>query len=243
MPVSFETALRRALRPMVMQVRATLPKITTPAEARALGAALRKAWPDKRIAAIVAGIGAKAEAAASKPWLPLVRARARVAARRDAAEFDGEALLEKWSRSATKRITSLRDEVAEGLRAEIIEAAASGTPHTELAARWVARGVPVEFGTLEGRMQVIAQNQVATLNADVQRTRAGSVGVTHFEWVHSDQTVDQGARPEHVARNGLVFPYTFADLPGYQPNCNCSMVSVIPDDMVAELGLGSMFAR
>ena len=68
LPRTFEAQLQRALRPMLRQVRATLPSIKTAADARALGAALRREWPERVIRELVATLGLKAEARSSRGW-------------------------------------------------------------------------------------------------------------------------------------------------------------------------------
>ena len=107
-PRAPEARLIRALAPMVRTVEASIGQVETPAQARALGAALRAAWPDAKIRKLVMSAGAEVERVGSRVWTPLERARARASKgdRFDAAEFDGDALLDKWSRDAVKLITS-----------------------------------------------------------------------------------------------------------------------------------------
>jgi hypothetical protein len=239
-----------ALAPMVADVRASIGHVKTAADAKAFGVALRKRWTDAKIAGLVAAVGAKVERAGSLPWRRVVDARAktdRMDAKKipKAKQYDGAKLVDGWTRNAAKLITSVRDEVAEGLRRDVVAALEAGTSPAELAARWVAQGVPVEFGTLEGRMRVIAQHQVASLNAEVQRARAGSVGVSEFVWHHSGQP-SPPARAEHVARDGRRFAYDDppADgLVGTLPNCRCWAESVIPDELAEALGLSALFER
>lgn len=241
---ALEAELRRALAPMVAQARAAASRVRTVGEARALGVALRARWPDSRIRAIVAAVGRKAEASAVRPWGPVVRASIRARARRDAAEYDGAKLVDEWSRKAASLITSVRDEVAEGLRRDVVAALESGTDPATLAARWRAQGVPVEWGTLEGRMKVIAQHQLSTLHAGVQRERATALGVSEFVWRSQG---DDKVRDEHRAADGQI--YTYADghptegLPGEPVNCRCWAESVIPDALAEELGISKIFER
>lgn len=229
-PQALEAALRRALRPMIASVRATLPQVTTAAKAKAVGAALRKAWPASRIRKILEEHGRKGERAGSKAWQRRVRKDGKLQ-RLDAVEFDGEALVRTWSNEALKIIVSVRDEVAAGLQADIVEAALAGTDPSELAARWVAKGIPVEFGTLEGRMKVIAQNQMARLHAEVQKTRATAFGVTEFVWRTQR---DKDVRPEHRGIADKTFTYAKGHSkegrPGHKPGCRCWAESIIPDD-------------
>lgn len=226
-----EGELVRALRPMVAQVRATLPRVHTVGDVQALGRALRKAWPDERIAKIVTDVGRRAEAAGSRPWLRYRKVRPK-RDRADAAEYDGPALLEKWSREATARITSVRDEVAEKMREDILAAIELGVSPEELAAGWRRQGIPVTRGTLEGRMKVIAQNQLATLHAQVQSQRARALGVTEFFWRTQG---DDRVRDAHVALADTRQEYASPPsegLPGTPVNCRCWAESIVPADLL-----------
>jgi len=245
-PRNLELELRRALRPMLKSVRALVGsgRVRTEADARAVGAALRKAWPDKRIAAIVRAIARKGEASASRPWGALARAEAKAKAsaktdaRMDAGEYDAEVVIEAWTRQAAKLITSVRDEVSDGLRRDIIEAARTGASAEDLAGEWRREGIPLKFGTLEGRTKVIAQHQLSTLHAEVARARATAIGVEEFVWRSQG---DARVRPSHRALDGRTFPYAAPPgsegLPGTPVNCRCWAESVISDELLGELGI------
>lgn len=227
-PLAHEAALRRAVAPMLVQIRATLPRIRTLGDVRAFDAAVKKAWPASKIRRLVADIGRRAEITASRPWRV-------ISARTDAAEYDGDALLEKWSKDAAKKITSVRDEVAEKLRSDIVAAAEAGIDHEALAARWLQGGVPTMWGTAEGRVRVIAQNQLAILHSEVQRARAQAVGISQFTWRTQG---DDKVRPEHRALEGRVLDYSDPGdegLPGHPVGCRCWAESVVPDDFLAEV--------
>jgi hypothetical protein len=239
-PRGLEIELRRALRPMLAQVKATLPKIKTLGDARALGAALRKAWPEKRLRAIVGAIFLKVGVRGAVGWGKWERKAEALAAARKTKSKRGDAapedLIERWTREAVAKITNVRDEVAEALRRDIVAAHDLGMTAADLQAEWARNGVPTSYGSLEGRLKVISQHQIASLNAAIQAERAGSIGATDFVWIHSDQTVEQGARPIHVERHGLTFPYSFDELPGTLPNCNCYAEAVIPVELTIPIG-------
>jgi SPP1 gp7 family putative phage head morphogenesis protein len=237
-----ERALLVVLRPMIADVKATLKSVKTAKDATALGVALRKKWSDKKIAELLAKVGTKIEREASKPWSIFARPR-RDGKRFDARVYDGAKLLEQWSKNANKLITSVRDEVAERMRRDVVEAIANGVDPATLAARWAADGIPVLHGTLEGRVKVIAQHQIRMLDAEVQRTRAGSVGVSEFVWRSQG---DDKVRDLHRALDGRVFKYedpstSGEGLPGQPINCRCWAESVVPDDLAAAVGLSRVF--
>lgn len=228
---------------MVRDIRATLPHVRTVREARALGVALRRRWSDKRIEGLVRAAGEAMEAAASRPWSSLARALTRGDSvhRQDAKEYDGIALLDRWTKNATSLIRSVRDEVAEGLRKDVLAAIEDGTDPATLAAKWRSEGIPVLFGTLEGRTKVIAQHQMASLNALVQRERAKAVGLEEFVWRSQG---DNRVRPAHKALDGHTFTYGAPPeegLPGQPVNCRCWAETVIPDEMVDALGLRGVY--
>lgn len=313
-------ALDRALRGLVVRVRATLPRVRSEADARALGAVLRREYSDAKLAAIVRDVGVSAERAASRPWAALVRAAGRGDAARDPDDdvvlealraiqresdeqiaagrrthpitptsrnvafkagwktkrgpadakraraalvrlknagvlqettsrhfvfaataslvpYDGRKLIDAWSRDATKLIRSVRDEVAPALRADIVHALEHGVSAEDLAQRWISRGVPVEFGTLEGRMRTIARHQLSVLHARVQSERARAVGVREFVWRTQG---DDRVRDEHERLEGTRHAYDEPPdegLPGEPVNCRCWAESVIPDDLAEALGL------
>lgn len=251
--------LLRALRPMLRQARALAGRVRTVADARAVGVRLRRDWPDKRLAAIVRSVGEPAEQQAGRGWAPLERATAKAkplrgdsraayysydlgrwvdpSPRVDAKPraYDGVKLVDRWTKEAAGKISSVRDEVAERLRRDVIAAAEAGTDPAELAARWVREGVPVKFGTLEGRMQVIARHQLSVLHAQVQSERARAVGVSEFIW-RTQQ--DDRVRDEHEALDGERRAYGEGIEPGQEINCRCFAESVISDELLEAIGFG-----
>ncbi len=241
LPRAYEAQLERALRPMVAMVRGALSQVTSPTEARALGRILRREWPYQRILEAFLQVGLAAEERASRPWRKLYRAAGQ---RRDAAEdYDGRALLRRWAREAARTITSVRDDVVEGLAADVADAVERGVDPKSLAKRWRAKGIPLTFGTLEGRVRVIAQHQMGVLQAQVQRERARAIGVTEFVWRTQG---DDKVRDEHAALDGTRHAYDdppSEGLPGQPINCRCYAESVIPDELLGGLGIRSGLGR
>lgn len=236
-PRGLEIELRRALRPMLAQVKATLPRIKTAADARALGVALRKSWPDKRVRAIVSKIFAGVEKRAGVGWGRWERAAAARSGRKrrgDAAPVD---LVEQWTRAAVAKITGVRDEVAEALRRDIVAAHDLGMTAADLQEEWRRNGVPTAYGTLDGRLKVIAQHQISSLNAAIHAERALAIGATEFEWVSME---DDRVRDKHRELHGRILPYPKGDpqegLPGEPINCRCYALAVIPDELTIPIG-------
>lgn len=244
-----DRVLWMALQPMLADVRATLPLVKTAADVRALASALKRRYSDAKIKEIVRRSAAIVEKAASSPWVAVDAAVRRARAkgdRLDAKEFDATSLLDKWTRDVVSQITSIREEASARLRGDILRAIDEGADPATLAAGWIKSGLPLKFGTLEGRSKVIAQTAIAQLHENIRITRAKSLGITESIWRHSDQSVSQGARPEHVALDGTRYKNDEPPggvRPGQLPNCRCWGESVIPDALVAGLNLGSIFER
>ncbi len=237
-----EAALMRDLRPMIKHARALALKAETPTQARAIKAKLRNAFSDDYIERVVKSRGSTVARASSRPWGPVERIAKRVGVldakrQRRRVPYDGRKLLEAWSKEAAALIKSLRDEVAEGVRKDVVTAIEAGTPAAELSAKWVREGVPVEFGTIEGRAKVIARHQLTTLHAQIQSARARALGVTEFIWrTQGDDLV----RDEHTALNGTKHEYAnppAEGLPGQPVNCRCWAESVVSDEIANALGV------
>ena len=219
---------------MIKDVRASLPQVKTPADARRLGAALARRWTDAKIRKVITAAGLSVESAGSRPWSMLVQRLPRGRRDRMDAAFDGRKLVDQWTKDAFALIKSVRSEVAEGLRADVVGALEVGTPIDDLRRKWLTKGIPVEFGTMEGRIKTIARHQLTLLNSRVQRARAEQVGVTEFIW---HKNTDR-----HAEFDGRIFKYKTGapggvGLPGEPINCQCWAESIIPDKLAKELGL------
>lgn len=235
-PRGLELELRRALKPMLAQAQATLSKVETLGDAHAVGVALRKRWPNKRIRKIVAAIMAKVGQRSAVGWGKWERAHA---ARnpKPRGRGDAEDLVEKWTRDAVAKITGVRDEVAEALRRDIVAAVDLGMSATDLQAEWARNGVPTSYGSLQGRLKVISQHQIASLHARIQAERAGAIGATEFEWVSQE---DDRVRDKHRELHGRILSYPDGDptegLPGEPINCRCFALAVVPPELTIPIG-------
>lgn len=238
-PSNLAAKLERELSRMAAQIRRSVGQISGKQDIRSLGAALKREWSDARLREIVAKIGLAAERQGSKPWIKakLTPDRVRADGVRFDAEYDGHALVEQWTREAFGYIRSVRDEVVEGMRRDFITAISRGETIEALAAKWRRQGIPVQFGTLEGRIKVIAQHQTSSLHAQIQRTRAAAVGVTEFFWRTQG---DSKVRDAHVAladtRHSYASPPS-EGLPGTPINCRCWAESIVPDELLENFSI------
>lgn len=237
-PLQFGEHLRRRLAPIIALIKASAMRVTTVKEAESLGARLRAEWSDSRIRGEVEKIARSVEKVGSQAWVSsrLTSDSIRFDVRRK--PYDGDELLKGWIRQAVGLISSVRDEVAEGMARDILAAARKGIASATLAQKWIERGIPVLHGTLEGRMRVIAQHQIQILHSRVQSERARSVGVTDFIWRTQG---DDRVRPRHEDLEGSRWSYDNPPkdqgLPGEPINCRCWAESVIPAEIVQRLAI------
>lgn len=131
----------------------------------------------------------------------------------------------------------LRGGIAAGLAVGIARELARKEPEEAaavLSSEWTASGVQSSVGELTvhvpSHAELIADDQVGTLNMNLNRARAEAAGVGSFKWITQG---DADVRPSHEEIDGQTF--TFASgaptlggaLPGEQINCRC-----FPDTIV-----------
>lgn len=121
-------------------------------------------------------------------------------------------------------ITRLADATREKIRMAVEEAVLSGMPAKDLQAR-----LTHDFGVLDSRAKLIARDQIAKVNSDLNQLRQQQVGVEEYEWSSSR---DERVRPLHRELNGRTFrwdqPGPDAGMhPGQPINCRCVAIAVI----------------
>lgn len=130
-------------------------------------------------------------------------------------------------------IRGLTSDVARRLEAKLLDALTKGVNNRDLA-KIIAR----EFGIGRKRAELIARDQAASFNGDLNRIRQQAMGVTEYVWSTSmDERVRgnpegryPGARPSHWAREGKTFKWSDPPSDGHpgQPiNCRCTARAVI----------------
>lgn len=132
-----------------------------------------------------------------------------------------------WVREATGKIVSVREDAIPGLRAEVERAWARRLTATQLEERLRSRGLPLAFGTVEGRTAVIARDQIGKLNGRLTELRHRAMGVTSYRWRHS---ADSRVRPSHRRREGRLFSWNrppSGGHPGEPVQCRCSAEAVV----------------
>lgn len=145
--------------------------------------------------------------------------------------------VDRWTRRAASLIRDIADDVAEGIAADVAGAVAEGITSDELAARWRSQGLPLgDGGRLESRLALVADNQMARLNAELGRERAGAAGLESFAWI----TVGDSKVRELHRQLEAGGPYSYKSppsegLPGTPPNCRCRARTVVTDEDLARL--------
>ena len=124
----------------------------------------------------------------------------------------------------------------QGVSDVVHEAYDSGLRVEGLAARLAER-----FGVSDTRAELIAQDQILKLNAQISETRLRDAGVEEYIWITSR---DERVRPEHLALDGTKHRWDDPPVsnkngeknnPGTDVRCRCIANPVLPDTF----GLGS----
>jgi SPP1 gp7 family putative phage head morphogenesis protein len=136
-----------------------------------------------------------------------------------------------WVSENVKKIRSLRGEVIDACAKDIDAAFRSGLRHEELAKRWREKGLPVEFGTVEGRARVIARDQIASLNGRLTEERQRNVGIERYTWQASG---DERVRDSHEALDGTVRSWDDSPRPGEETLCRCVAIAFVDVEALAE---------
>lgn len=130
-------------------------------------------------------------------------------------------------------IRGLADEMAKRVELVLIGAITLGTSNAE-----IAKLLTKEFGFSTNRAALIARDQAASFNGDLNRIRQTRMGVTEYQWSTSlDERVRgnpegryPNARPSHYAREGETFRWNAPPSdghPGAAINCRCVARAVI----------------
>ena len=94
--------------------------------------------------------------------------------------------------------------------------------------RSVTKALSSRLGISRRRADVIARNEIGTLNAQITRARMTDLGIKRFRWVSSG---DEVVRPLHEEIDGQIFDYPNGHptegLPGEPINCRCTAEPVL----------------
>jgi SPP1 gp7 family putative phage head morphogenesis protein len=146
--------------------------------------------------------------------------------------------LRSYRAEAVKRISSVRDSVIPTITKDVAHAYANGWSDEQLAKHWEENGLPVEYGTVEGRARVIATTELGRLNMQVTREVHRSLGIETYRWRHSGKA---RYRPVHKARDGKIYSWKAAPSgghPGNEPGCGCGADAVLDDETIDRISEG-----
>ena len=148
---------------------------------------------------------------------------------------DMSANVDAWAEENTALITNL----AQSYLSKVTTAVNSGF-RDGLSWRDISKNIQAETGVAKRRADLIARDQVATMNMQVTKQRAADLDVKQFVWrTMEDQRVRGNpsgrypkANPSHYVRNGKT--YNWSDgagardtFPGQAINCRCFAMNVI----------------
>jgi SPP1 gp7 family putative phage head morphogenesis protein len=122
-------------------------------------------------------------------------------------------------------IKGLADDVTRQVSVTVMNAVINGTPAPELR-KQLTKG----FGLSDRRAKLIARNEIASFNSDMNRIRHEQAGVTEYRWLTSH---DERVRPLHRSLDGKVYEYgkpTGAEEglpPGKPIACRCIAQAIV----------------
>lgn len=142
--------------------------------------------------------------------------------------------LEKYLRDAVARnvslISGLTDDLAKRIEQEVYAAKINGKSVKDLR-----KGLVKQFGFAAKRADLVAADQMGSINSDLNRIRQTQAGVTTYTWMTSrDERVRNGTPPRnHVVLDGKVYKWgepTGAEgglAPGQPIRCRCVPVGQV----------------
>jgi SPP1 gp7 family putative phage head morphogenesis protein len=137
-------------------------------------------------------------------------------------------MVEDFVTANVSLVTNMADEALQEIEVVVNSAAREG-----LRASEIAEQIKERLDVSDSRAQLIARDQVLTLNADVSRARMEAVGVTRYRWSTSR---DERVRKGHADLNGQIFSFDDPPVtdertgetanPGEDINCRCVAIPV-----------------
>lgn len=246
-PAAQQRAYERAIQRISTEAWAHLSASTLPAYAAAhsdrgddLSSAIRRSLASLAVRLRRAATRAESQAATigeetDRRHREEFRARAKQAVGVEVVTSEGfrGKVLDRWNRENADLIRSLANDAVPSIRDDLERAFAAGERAEVVAKRWRARGLPLKFGTIEGRAKVIARDQIGKLNGQLTQARQQALGITEYVWRTSR---DQRVRDSHADREGKRFRWEQAPAdghPGHPVQCRCVAEGVIDLDQIA----------
>ena len=150
--------------------------------------------------------------------------------------FESDPWLDKmrnlWAQQNSQLITNMEDTYTNRVADIVSNAVRNGTSYSDVASQ-----IEDATGVNERRAQLIARDQVSTLNGQLTRARQMEAGISQYKWSTSK---DSRVRPLHAAREGII--YSWSDPPrdgnpGEPIHCRCTAIPVIDTDTLVIGGI------
>lgn len=178
-------------------------------------------------ASAVMRAGRLAEATNRREWFRVIRQAYGVNVLR--GEPDLPALLSLWEQENLALIRSLPENMISQLRGEFAKGLVGGKGMREMS-----RIVRERADVGSRRSEIIARDQISSLNGQLARYRQTRAGVTHYVW---NTMADERVRPTHRARDGKTFSWKDSPIPGEEIMCRCTASPVLPELSLAEVSM------
>jgi SPP1 gp7 family putative phage head morphogenesis protein len=197
---------------------------TAASELRGIVRAIKRRWNRSNAAGTddVLDVGRAVERSATTSTVRAAERIGRVEIEVPGPRGTGDALA-AWARQNVDLIKTIDRRHFDEVERAIVDALRQGRRTRDLRTEIAGR-----FGVSERRAQLIARDQLATLNTQITRARQEDLGIERFRWTTAG---DDRVREEHEAIDGEVF--TWADghptegRPGEPVNCRCVALPVI----------------
>lgn len=139
---------------------------------------------------------------------------------------EGSALLGHWAREQAKLIRSLDSRYFAEISDAAVQVVTKGQP-----TRALSKAIAERYGVARSRADLIAVDQVGTLNAKITQERQTRLGIDEYIW---DDSSDQRVRPLHRSVPGGLGgtrrrwddPHPTEGHPGFPIRCRCSALAV-----------------
>jgi SPP1 gp7 family putative phage head morphogenesis protein len=130
--------------------------------------------------------------------------------------------IDRFREQNVRLIENVGEDFLKGLREELESADAAGARVEDIADK-----IEKRFDVSSSRAELIARDQVLTLNAQVAQTRQQLAGIEKYVWTTSN---DERVREEHAALDGQVFSWDAppdVGHPGDDILCRCIAFPII----------------
>lgn len=137
-----------------------------------------------------------------------------------------------WVKQNVSLITNVEDQYFSRVEDIISTGVRSGTMTSD-----ISQQISDQTGVSSRRAQLIARDQVGTLNGQLTKQRQTNIGIDEYIWSTSH---DKRVRPLHKPRDGQRFSWDNPPSdghPGMPISCRCVALPVIDTDKISVMGV------